>query len=141
MPVTAPPVQEAQVPCLVPAALVARLGVVLVHQADVRVRVERDAARGASIALGSEEVLPPPGEGASLQSPPSPLVPVWSCVRVQGTAASPDLDVADNLVAAVPRNHGRPRHVRVCEVPRPRLGRPELAVLDPSLTLCRVSPP
>src|SRR3954470_5144926 len=79
MPVMAPPVQEAQVPCLVPAALVARLGVVLVHQADVRVRVERDAARGASIALGSEEVLLPSGEGASLQSPPSPLVPVRSC--------------------------------------------------------------
>src|SRR3954470_24140118 len=93
MPVMAPPVQEAQVPRLGPAALVARLGMVLVHQADVLVRVERDAARGASIALGSEEVLPPSGEGASLQSPPPPLVPVWSCVGVQGAAASPDLDV------------------------------------------------
>src|SRR5215216_4609860 len=40
MPVMAPPVQEAQVSRLVPAALVARLGVVLVHQADVLVRVE-----------------------------------------------------------------------------------------------------
>src|SRR3954453_1456018 len=82
MPVMAPPVQKAQVPRLGPAALVARLGMVLVHQADVLVRVERDAAPGASIALGSEEVLPPPGEGASLQSPP-PLVPVRSCVGVQ----------------------------------------------------------
>src|SRR5690349_19159050 len=39
MPVMAPLVQEALVPCLGPAALVARLGVVLVHQADVLVRV------------------------------------------------------------------------------------------------------
>src|SRR4051812_10474966 len=109
MPVMAPPVQEAQVPCLVPAALVARLGMVLVHQADVLVRVERDTAPGASIALGSEEVLSPPGEGASLQPPPPPLVPVRSCVGVQGTAASPDLDVADDLGVAVPGQHGRPR--------------------------------
>src|SRR3954463_14579472 len=134
MPVMAPPVQEAQGSRLVPAALVARLGVVLVHQANVLVRVERDAARGASIALGSEEVLPPSGEGASLQSPPPPLVPVWSCVGVQGTAASPDLDVADDLGVAVPGQHGCPRHRCVCEVPHPRSGRPEVAGLDPSLT-------
>src|SRR5215204_5424417 len=89
------------------------------HQADVVVRVERDTARSASIALGSEEVLPPSGQGASLQSPPPPLVPVRPCVGVQGTAASPDLDVADDLGVAVPGQHGCPRHRCVCEVPHP----------------------
>ncbi len=51
MPMVAPSVQEAQVGRLVPTAHVARLGMVFVDHADVLVRVERNAAFGAGIAL------------------------------------------------------------------------------------------
>jgi predicted oxidoreductase len=53
MPMMAPSVQETQVARLVPTALAARLGMVRVDHADILVRVERDAAFGAGMALAS----------------------------------------------------------------------------------------
>ena len=53
VPMMTPPMQEAQVPRVVPAALVARLDVMPVHHTDVLIRVERDAAFGAGVALGA----------------------------------------------------------------------------------------
>ena len=84
-----PAVQEAQVPRLVPAAPVARLDMVPVHQVDVFVRIERDAACGTGIALGPEEFLPSPGEGPVFQSLPPPLFPVWPGIRVKGDWCAP----------------------------------------------------
>ena len=53
VPMMTPPMQEAQVPRVVPAALVARLDVMPVHHTDVLIRIEWDAAFGAGVALGT----------------------------------------------------------------------------------------
>jgi hypothetical protein len=82
VPMMTPPMQEAQVPRVVPASPVARLDVVPVHHADVFVRIERDAAFGTGIALGPEKFLPSLGEGQGFQSLPPSIFPIRSGVRV-----------------------------------------------------------
>lgn len=104
VPMMTPPMQEAQVSRVVPAALVARLDVMPVHHTDVLIRVEWDAAFGTGVALGAQEFLSSPGEGLGLQSLPPPLVPIKLGIRVQGTGAPLDLRVADPSVPMMMRH-------------------------------------